>query len=169
MSRVQIVAELGANAFPYTRYRLGAMIHHARQAGADAVKVQLFKPRHFPIEERSEKTKYQFPRREFSFFVELAHAYHLEAGASVFDREAVELCAETKADFVKLATREEANRPLRIQCQDMFHGSVLRSVRWPHNQTVKSWPRETTLGCIPEYPARRRTWGQLCALGKLFS
>lgn len=163
--RTRFVAELGANIFPYTRRKLAEMIYQTAAVGADAVKVQLFHADHFPASERKQKRLYQFPREEFAWFVRYAHQNGLKAGASVFDEGAVLLCADDGADFVKLATREQGNGPLREQCQHHFHRTILRSVRWPVERTIKRWSREITLGCIPDYPADDRTaWSSVHSL-----
>ena len=149
------IAELGANIFPYSRSRSARFVEAAAEAGADAVKVQLFRAGHFPNEERAEKMAHEFPRSEFARFVQEARRLELSAGASVFDKDAIRICDDTGADFVKLATREEANRPLREHCRHNFHRTIIRSIRarWPTKPLPARWPREITLGCIPDYPA----------------
>lgn len=141
------------------------MIMNAKGAHADAVKVQLFRADHFPNTERARKVLYEFPRNEFGWFVRYAHSAGLKVGASAFDDDAVRLCSDTGADFVKLATREQPNVALRTFCQEHFHRTVIRSVVWPMQETVERWPREITLGCISEYPADDRTaWHQVHSL-----
>jgi sialic acid synthase SpsE len=148
--RVYIIAELCSNAAPFDDARLEAFCRAAADAGADAVKVQLFLPDHFPEAEREAKRAVQFPRGTFPEFVAMAHSLGMEAGASVFDPAAVAIAAG--GDFVKLATREETNLGLRFRCRELDI-PVLRSVRWPAVSTEsRSWLGETTLGCIPEYP-----------------
>jgi len=157
---VYIVAELGANAAPFTRERLMRYISAAKNAGADAVKVQLFRASHFPNKERASKVPYEFPRGLFPWFVGYAHRLGLGAGASVFDEDACDLVAAAGCDFLKLATREQHNTRLREYANTHFHGTILRSVDISSTLTPDArLPREVTLGCIPRYPTplNRRT------------
>ena len=62
----------------------------ARGVNADAVKVQIFRATHFPEAEQASKHPLEFPRERFADFVKVAHYYGVQAGASVFDADAVE-------------------------------------------------------------------------------
>ena len=55
MSQPFFIAELGLNVFPYSRDRLIRLVETAAEAGANAVKVQLFYADHFPVAEQKEK------------------------------------------------------------------------------------------------------------------
>ena len=63
---------------------------------------------------------------------------------------------QVMADFIKLATREEHNWPLRLAA--WFTGlPIYRSVDWRRvRRKPFRLPREVTLGCIPEYPTELR-------------
>lgn len=147
-----VIAEIGEHPHDWQVW-----LHAAAEAGADAVKVQLWQPQHFPPHEREAKAKWEFPRGEFAWFVADAHSYGLKAGASVFDLESCNLVASSGADFLKLACREEDNLRLRLQCW-LVHGMVgpvYRSVRATRHgaRGPRRLPGEIPLGCVPEYPA----------------
>ena len=149
-----IVAELCTNIFPYSRLKLVEGCQLARQAGADAVKVQLYFSDHFPEEEQAAKQETVFPRAELGFFAETARIAGMAWGASVFDRGAVDMLANMGADFLKLATREQYNQELREYANRKFNGTILRSVIWPYHIPCGYYrmPREVTLACVPKYP-----------------
>ena len=149
-----IIAELGSNIFPYSREKLVDYCLAASQAGADAVKIQLYFAEHFPLDEQEAKQATVFPRAELAFFAEAADLHGLAWGASVFDRGAVDMLVGMGADFLKLATREEHNNQLRAYANRRFKGTILRSVDWTHSIPWhhRRFPREVTLACIPEYP-----------------
>ena len=90
----------------------------AAESGATHVKIQLFKAEHFPITEQESKRPLEFPRELVPLFVETAHHYGLKAGASVFDKEAVELAAQ-HCDFIKLACREMNNAELQVTAMSL--------------------------------------------------
>ena len=146
------IAELGSNIHPFTKNRIELFISYAALAGADAVKVQLFKADHFPNAERAAKQDLEFPRELFGWFLERARFYRLQGGASVFDQDAIDLCKRRGANFIKLATREQSNFALREYAQT-FKKTIYRSVNF---ETLHAYeprmPREVTLGCIPRYP-----------------
>lgn len=146
------IAELGANIFPFSRSRLARFVEAAAEAGADAVKVQLFRADHFPVAERREKIQHEFPRYEFDWFLRMARAFGLEAGASVFDEDAIELCRD--ADFIKLAAREANNRILLEAAYLGYRrGPVYRSL--PVRALEPGWAigvLEHALGCVSMYP-----------------
>jgi sialic acid synthase SpsE len=145
--KLTIIAEIGEHPHEWPE-----MLKMARWAGADAVKVQLWRASHFP---KGEKTQAEeFPRDQFHEFVQVAHGWGMLAGASVFDPAAVWLCASS-ADFLKLATREEHNLPLRLLCLIAGRGfgiPVLRSVDGRLPSPAWQLPGETTMVCIPLYP-----------------
>ena len=126
MNELMILAEIGSNVFPFSRDRMEAFVIAASEAGADAVKVQLYRADHFPEHERASKAATEFPRVQFMDFVSMAHAAGLRAGASVFDEDAVDLVAK-HGDFIKLATREQDNATL-IFASRATGLTVLRSV-----------------------------------------
>ena len=123
--------------------------------GANAVKCQLYRANSFPEAERESKRRTEFPRELFASFVQLAHQNGLAAGASVFDEEAIQLCEDSDADFLKLATREFDNPFLESRC-DNSKLWVLQSfdiwkyhVRSYIQSSVPGW---TYLACDPRYP-----------------
>jgi len=107
-----IIAEFGsspaAHGWDFDRWNEGA---HA--AGANAVKVQLFKAEHFPEDEQDSKRPLEFPRERIAEYMQSARALGLMGGASVFDAEAVGLVAK-HCDFIKLAAREWDNAALNV-------------------------------------------------------
>ena len=147
------IAELGSNIRPFTKSRINMFIDSAALAGADAVKIQLFKADHFPNEERAAKQALEFPRELFGWFLERAEFYKLQGGASVFDKDAIDLCTRLGANFIKLATREQFNSALRQYANRRFKGTIFRSINFERVVTYEPrMPREVTLGCIPRYP-----------------
>lgn len=130
------------------------LVETATEAGANAVKVQLFYADHFPVAEQREKIQFEFPRYEFGWFLRLARAHGLQAGASVFDEEAVEICR--RADFMKLAAREWGNTHVLVYARqfcDVWHRPLYRSIDWrlPIVPAI-GHEQETLLACISEYP-----------------
>lgn len=147
------IAELGSNIHPFTKSQIDMFIDSAALAGADAVKIQLFEADHFPNEERAAKQDLEFPRELFGWFLERAEFYKLQGGASVFDKDAIDLCTRRGANFIKLATREQFNSALRQYANRRFKGTIFRSINF--ERVVAYEPRmsrEVTLGCIPRYP-----------------
>lgn len=148
-----IIAELGGNLFPYSRERITQLLGAAQRSGVDAVKVQLFVAEHFVGFEAVDKRRLEFPRGELGHFVNQAHTLSLLAGASVFDRQAVQLCVNAGVDFIKLAAREEDNVALRRMVNRQFPGPVYRSVSWPLLREPESAPREIIMGAVSIYPS----------------
>jgi sialic acid synthase SpsE len=152
LTKPYTIAELGSNIHPFTKERITKALVYASVAGADAVKVQLFRADHFPNEERAAKQLLEFPRELFGWFIDRARFYRLQVGSSVFDTDAIDLCTRLGANFIKLATREQSNLALRSHAQT-FKGTIFRSINF---ETLGGYeprlPREVTLGCIPRYP-----------------
>lgn len=147
------IAELGSNIHPFTKERIDMFIDSAALAGATAVKVQLFQADHFPNEERAAKQDLEFPRELFGWFLERAKFYKLQGGASVFDKDAIDLCTRLGAKFIKLATREQFNFALRLYANREFKGTIFRSIDFERVVAYEPrLPREVILGCIPRYP-----------------
>ena len=147
------IAELGSNIHPFTKERIDMFIDSAAMAGATAVKVQLFQADHFPNEERAAKQDLEFPRELFGWFLDRAKFYGLQGGASVFDKDAIDLCVRRGANFIKLATREQSNFALRTYANRRFKGTIFRSINFEQVVAYEPrMPREITLGCIPKYP-----------------
>ena len=147
---ILFIAELGLNIYPYSRFHIERLVAAASEAGADAVKVQLWRTDHFPFMEQREKARYEFPRYEFDWFVRLARAYGLKPGASVFDDNAIRLCNTCEASFIKLAAREQANTALRYQAQSFGFGPTYRSVTW--DMTSIPLRSEHYLATVSKYP-----------------
>ena len=156
--RVFVIAEFGTNIFggPSIKATLIRFCQLAHDAGADAVKVQLYNHQHFPESEWGEKMQTEFPRELFPEFCEMAHSYGMAAGASVFDEEAIALVTE-HGDFLKLATREENNVRLRNACESIDF-PLIRSMDWRNVEkldsldAIKISPNTVKLGCVPIYP-----------------
>ena len=113
MGHVTVIAELGSSPAPAWEFE--PWVQAAAGVGADAVKVQIFRADHFPPGHQESKRPLEFPRGRYVEFVRLAHAYGLQAGASVFDTDAVAVAL--LGDFLKLAARERNNMRLRTVCQ----------------------------------------------------
>lgn len=146
MGKVTIIAELGSSPAP--DWNFAPWCAAAANAGADAVKVQLFTAEHFPPAEQDAKRRLEFPRGKLIAYKTIAHAYGLSAGASVFDAEAVTLAAQT-CDWLKLAAREQFNHSLRLSCHET-NKRTFRSVSdWRDNRL----PNETLLFAIQRYPS----------------
>jgi len=153
---VFVIAEFGTNIFgsANTEPVLSRFCHAAKDAGADAVKVQLYKHDLFPIREWDMKSQMEFPRDLFPGFCELAKGLGLVVGASVFDEEAVELCAE-HADYIKLATREADNFDL-LKLSRSTGLPIIRSVDWRRTKFSDREDDDVVLGCVPIYPTPPR-------------
>lgn len=153
MTNVFLIAELCSNIHPFTKERINEFVDLAALAGADAVKIQLFRADHFPNEERAAKRPLEFPRELFGWFLDRARLYGLQGGASTFDMDAIDLSTRLGADFVKLATREQHNLALRNYANKEFKGTIYRSVDFDElAYHAPRLPREVTLGCVPRYP-----------------
>ena len=109
---VTVIAEIGSSPAPAWDFR--AWCDAAQQAGATAIKAQMFRADHFPEAERESKYPLEFPRHRLDGFVALARSYGLQAGVSVFDEDAVRR-AGAACDFLKLAAREASNSSLIIK------------------------------------------------------
>lgn len=143
-----IIAELGSNPARYG-WKLDGFVRAAKEAGADATKIQLFKAEHFPENEREEKRKVEFPRDCIKEFAELCKRHGLQSGASVFDKEAVELAAE-HLDFLKLAAREQSNNGLIIDILGReLKKTVYRSISNGFNTLIVGMTHFLT---VPQYP-----------------
>ncbi len=158
-----IIAEFGSSPAPQWDFPVWCAA--VKLAGADAVKVQLFRAEHFrrtgrigvdgiwydisDDKEVETKRPLEFPRRRWFDFVEVAHSMGLSAGASVFDEDAVDLVARD-GDFIKLAAREQENRYLTNLVLSK-HKPVYRSVS-SKNRTRYVASGLTCLWTIPEYP-----------------
>jgi len=170
---VNVIAELGSNILPFGSQQLEIKIAAAAAAGADAVKIQLFKATHFPAAEQEAKKKFEFPRELIPAFASVAVRHGLAYGASVFDEQAVDMAVAARCDFLKLATREVGNGKLRAYCHKEFISPIYRSVLWPSGWLgvghESPWQYgmlegEVALGCVPEYPAVRPSWWDLAEL-----
>lgn len=147
MGKVTVIAEIGSSPAP--AWDFAPWCAAAANAGADAVKVQLFRASHFPAAEWDSKRPLEFPRNKWPDFVSTAHAYGLSAGASVFDEGAVRLVA-MYSDFLKLAAREQDNEALFFAC--LATGKqVYRSVS--DLDQASSLRGQTTLYAMQQYPA----------------
>jgi len=142
----RIIAEFGSSPAEYN-WDLSRWCEAAQVAGANAVKVQLFKAKHFPTAEQDSKRPLEFPRERLAEAARLAHAHGLEFGASVFDLEAVDL-AGLHCDFIKLAAREQRNLEL-LNAALRKHKPVYRSIS---NLDCFEIIRGVTLFTFQRYP-----------------
>ncbi len=108
---MNVIAELGSSPVTY-EWNFDIFCNAAMNAGADSVKIQLWKADViYRAHMREAKRAWEFPRARLREFVECAHAYGLRAGASVFDDEAVDM-ASRECDFLKLAASQQSNYSL---------------------------------------------------------
>ncbi len=156
--RTFIIAETCSNIIGHLD-RLETIVRDVAWTGATALKIQLFRGDHFGEKEAESKRRLEFPRDRFLELVELCHKYGLACGASVFDREAVDLVLDSSADFIKLASREWLNRPLilRALATEM---PVLRSFDATNDDTkFEDWypyyKNLLHLSCTPDYPSEK--------------
>lgn len=124
---MMLIAEFGSSPYA-TAWPLDEWCAAAAGAGADSVKVQIFRGAHFPPPYDALHRPHEFPRHRVADFARAAHAHGLTAGASVFDLEAVDL-AVAHLDWVKLAAREADNLPLTSETWRRAMGKrTLRSI-----------------------------------------
>jgi sialic acid synthase SpsE len=147
-----VIAELCSNVRPFDLVTLRSAVAAAATSGAQAVKVQVFSRSHFPRSEREQKRAVEFPRSHLSVFVKMAHAWGIQAGASVFDEHAVDCCFDAGCDFLKLASREAYNGQL-VGLVLETQLPVYTSFPWP-DPLLRRAANETPLICVTEYP----TW-----------
>jgi sialic acid synthase SpsE len=125
----------------------------AAEAGATAIKLQMFYASHFPEAEQESKYPLEFPRHRLDEFVERAHAHGLQAGVSVFDADAV-MRAGAACDFLKLAAREAANHNLILAA---FREAQQRGCPLYRSITTLDelyhLPHITHFWTVPRYPA----------------
>jgi len=143
---VLVVAELGSWK-GQQGYLRGITV--ARDAGADVVKIQVFRALHFPSEEWDTKAPLEWRRRYLNDFVAYANTSELLTSASVFDLPAVVQCSSSGIDILKLAAREQGQDALREHCLNS-DVPVFRSIYPGSNHGTH--PRELILGCISVYP-----------------
>lgn len=142
--RPKLISEFGSSPAPTWDFDLWT--YWAGQARADAVKVQLFQANHFPRAEQASKKPLEFPRARIQQYVKATAAHGLEAGASVFDFEAVRLAA-LYCDWLKLAAREQDNGALLAACRQTGK-RLYRSISDPDCYV----PGITTLATVQRYP-----------------
>lgn len=146
---MEIIAELGSNPAGYG-WQTAGFVWAAAEAGATAVKVQLFQAEHFPAIEQKSKRALEFPRNQLERLKMEAHALGLKFGASAFDLDAIILTART-LDFVKLAAREQANYDLIMGVLNISIGlPIYRSIDTPRHYL--DYKYFTTLGTVQRYP-----------------
>lgn len=148
-----IIAEACSNITRYlaSPYGLRNRVKEVAETGATAIKLQLFKHTHFPKSEWESKKRVEFPRERVEEFADLCTENGLLWGASVFDEEAVDLCVELQADFLKLATREWNNSPLLSHCLESKL-PLIRSYDWTSGK-FHSLDSYVMMACVPRYPA----------------
>ena len=159
---MMLIAEFGSS--PALGWDVRRWCETAREAGADACKIQLFRAEHFPLAEQDSKRPLEFPRKRLAEFVETAHSLDLQAGASVFDTDAARLVGQ-QCDFLKLAAREYRNERL---IKSAYHEAAQRNIQVYMTLPVVDGTRlrqtGVTLFTVPEqYPCPM--WrGLLCAI-----
>lgn len=150
MSTPLIIAEFGSSP-ARTGWPFNLLCDEAMEAGADAVKIQLFRADHFPDREREVKYRLEFPRDRLPEFARAAHDRYLMVGASVFDEEAVKLASE-HCDFIKLAAREQYNSDLIFQVFNQ-NKRIFRSVSdLSFGAGDRKSDQVTTLYAVQRYP-----------------
>jgi len=151
-----IIAECCSNIVRHisnaNEYALRVWADEVKRAGADALKVQLYRADHFPEAERDHKRRTEFPRDLFPLLVEICRQWDMLCGASVFDDEAVDLCEASDADFLKLATREWDNQELLRKCL-LSSKPVFRSYDISKKELLALGQKVTYLACVPQYPS----------------
>ncbi len=157
MDRRIVIAELGSSPAPDWDFRY--WLEWVACTDAPAVKVQMFHAGHFPLSEQAAKAELEFPRHRWGEFIYHAHDLGLQAGASVFDVDALRQVLEY-GDFLKVAAREETNGPLLSAiANENAHATrrlpVYRSLTDPR-VIQRGYPfdlGDVLLLTIPHYPA----------------
>ena len=162
---VTIIAEAGSGPAP--AWEFARWCDAAQQAGATAIKMQMFRAESFPAPEQASKRPLEFPRERLEEFCYSAHMRGLLAGVSVFDTDAAEHAART-CDFVKLAAREASNFPLIMATANaaiLFGRPLYRSITTLdelyrldgiiHFWTVPQYPASLVLSCLRLLQAAR--------------
>lgn len=164
-SPVFIVAEIGLNhnGRPFLAKQ---MIHRAREAGADAVKFQVYRTESF-VHPRYARAQYELLKRmelpfdavrELKVFADRAGILFF---ASAFDRESVDLLVRLKCPVLKAASSELSNLPLirymAGQKRPLFLSTGLHT--WEEikkfvRQTERVNPDLVLFYCLSEYPLR---------------
>ena len=146
-----IICEIGSSPAP--AWDFPAWCDAAQQAGATAIKAQMFRADHFPEAERESKYPLEFPRHRLGDFVDFAHYCGLQAGVSVFDNDAA--CQSARdCDFVKLAAREQFNTELSAcaYAVSKTHGIPLYRSVSDLMRVIWDLPTITHLYTVQTYP-----------------
>lgn len=154
---MRIIAELGSNPAP--GWKLKPYVMAAKFAGADIVKLQLFRAEHFPAAEQASKRAVQFPRPadrnkdpdQLRWFVGICKDLGVSSMASVFDCAAVEWLVSADVDFCKLAAREEANIALQYEVVKVTRGGLRYVTTMASTQ---SWARMAGVRHLGFFPLR---------------
>jgi N-acetylneuraminate synthase len=154
---IDIIAEFGSNPIDYGWNTIN-FCRAASNAGATHVKIQVYKAEHFPAPYQDEKRRLEFPRNLIRGFSYNARCYGLKAGASVFDEEAINICA-AELDFLKLAAREQYNYSLGesvsrsvILCNRHIYRSLSDLTFESWGESIFNYLYCTPLCAIQEYP-----------------
>lgn len=164
-SPVFIVAEIGLNhsGRPFLAKQ---MIARAKEAGADAVKFQVYRTESF-VHPRYAPAQYGLLKRmelPFDIVRELkvfADRTGIIFFASAFDRESVDLLVRLKCPVLKAASSELSNAPLirymAVQKRPLFLSTGLHAweeIKKIVRQTGRINPDLVLFYCLSEYPLR---------------
>jgi len=148
---VEIIAEIGSSPAP--KWEFDDWCIAAAGAGATHIKAQMFYAEHFPRVEWESKQPLEFPRERLEEFVKCAHKFHLRAGVSVFDVQAVRM-ADQCCDFIKQAAREQDNHMLRAIINYRNGPPAKQVYRSVSCFDALQYTGDVTLFAIQEYPTR---------------
>ena len=132
--RTTIIAEAGINHNGIPENAMNLVVA-ARQAGADAVKFQLF-----TLLSRPFGTKYIFSRKQWLEIVNAARHQGIQIFWSVFDLESVALAKSLGAEWVKLSFVERRNMRLIEECSQAGFARKFMSIDlYGQNEQPDGW------------------------------
>jgi sialic acid synthase SpsE len=123
-------------------------IEKAKEAGADAVKFQMFKP-----DSAAGKGNIALPYQWFYAFRELGDKLGINVFSSCWDFEGVNTLITAGCDSIKFAYSQTGNKGLIDYAREHFP-TIYLSYDIMNRPTTPQTSQEKWLYCIPEYPVK---------------